>query len=158
MRVTLMVDASYCHDTNAAGYGFWVASNRGHRPGSGAMRVHVSNALEAEMMAICNALYRSFKFNYIQAGDTVLVQTDCLGAIDRFTGNNRVKSEMERKALIVLNSIAKSNDLRVNFRHVKAHTRRKENRYRANNHCDTAAKKAMRKARERTRREKAISA
>lgn len=84
MRVTIIADASFCPDTNVAGYGYWIACERGKDGGGGEMKGRVESSLIAEMQAVVNALYISIRKNLVQANDHVLLQTDCEGAILKF--------------------------------------------------------------------------
>lgn len=145
MHVTILADASHCPHTNAAGYGFWIASERGKTPGGGSMRQPVSSSLAAEMMAVCNALHAAITMELVKTGDIVLMQIDCVGAIKRF---NRIDIPVdgpdEKRAHKFFRELTKKHRVGVLFKHVKAHTKGKDNRHKANNHCDERAKEGMR--------------
>lgn len=145
MLVTVMTDASWCPDTHAGGYGFWIACERGKLPGGGPFKVAIPTAGHAEMMAICNAIYEARKVGLIVANDTVLIQTDCREAMDVLTRRTHV----DYKDIIdYFNDITKRAKLTIRFRHVKAHTANSDNRSVANKMCDSRAKQGMREARE----------
>lgn len=147
MLVTLMTDASHCPDSGAAGFGFWCASDRGKLAGGSAFRDAIKDSYEAEFKGVANSLKASINAGLILNGDKVLIQLDCIGVIYCIVG----KSEPRDDVVIVLEyikNIAKQYDLKLICRHVKGHTKRLEgNRFKANNHCDVRAKKAMREAR-----------
>ncbi len=147
MRVTIIVDASFCNQTGAGGYGFWIASERGKEPGGGPLKGRISNNNAAEMMGVCNALYRSLINELVLPGDQILMQTDCVAAIQGFEGRRNLTDPQEKEALRTFRSLRSKHDLHVYFKHVKGHTRREEARYVTNNLCDQRAKQGMRQAR-----------
>lgn len=147
MRVTIIADASHCPDTLAAGYGYWIASERGKFGGGGPMKGLVADSTTAEMQAVCNALYAAVRCQLVQPGDEVLIQTDCEAAIQAFQGSRDVRRKHEREVLRYFHSLRERSSIRVSFRHVKGHTKRKEARYVTNNLCDQRAKEGMRQAR-----------
>lgn len=142
MLVTIMTDASWCPDTHAGGYGFWIACERGKLPGGGPFRVAVRSAGHAEMMAICNAIYDARKQGLVHVGDTLLVQTDCRQAMDVLEQRVHVGF---KDIIDYFNSIR--HGLTVHFRHVKGHTSNSDSRSVANKMCDKRAKEGMRIAR-----------
>lgn len=154
MRITIIVDASYCSDTGAAGYGYWLASERGKQGGGGSMKGAVSNSTAAEMLGVCNALFIGVKDGLVRAGDHVLVQTDCLAAIGGFQGRRQMKVEQEKEAARYFHSLRNEQGFGVTFRHVKGHTTRTEARFVTNNLCDKRAKEGMRRARAQMKRMK----
>lgn len=142
-----MVDGSFCPETGAGGFGYWIASYRGKRPGGGPIKGASTNPTEVEMKAVCNALVEAVNSGLVQPGDKVLVQTDSKNAIRAFEGNRIPGEEAERETVRFLNQYKKKADLTLVFRHVKGHSDAPGARYAANNHCDTRAKQAMRKVR-----------
>lgn len=151
MNVTILADASWCPDTKAAGYGFWVASARGKTPGGGSMRETVSGSLPAEMMAVCNALHAAIDLQLVKSGDVVLMQIDCVAAIKRFTAGYSPAVKDEKRAYKFFKELTKTHRIAVLFKHVKAHTSGHDARHKSNNHCDTRAKDGMRAMRQRIR-------
>ncbi len=150
MRVTIIADASFCPDTNAAGYGYWIASERGKQGGGGELKGRVAGNIAAEMYAVVNALYIALnRLQLVQTGDEVLIQTDCMAAIDAFEGRRRQVPNQEWEAVKQMRRLCSEFGLRIVFRHVKGHTKNKEARYVTNKLCDRRAKEAMRRARAR---------
>lgn len=147
MRVTLIADASFCNDHKVAGYGYWVASDRGREGGGGEMQGVVGNNVVAEMMAVCLALFHGLKKGLVQEGDEVLLQTDCLPAIDALSGKRTKLITQEREVVDKVLEYKKRFSLQLEYRHVKGHTNRPGNRYITNRLCDQRAKEAMRRAR-----------
>jgi ribonuclease HI len=154
VRVTIIADASWCPDTHAAGYAFWIASDRGKRGGSGAYKDRVVSSAVAEMMAVVNGLYTACKDGYVEEGDAVLLQTDCMRAIDMFHRRPIGMSEFEKPVVDYFEKLVKEVKITVQFRHVKGHTDGKQPRLYINNKCDEFAKRAMRTARAQFRKER----
>lgn len=153
MQVTILTDASWCPETRATGYGYWIASARGKRPGGNVMQP-AQNSSHAEMMAIANSLHVAVNAGLVEPGDEVLIQTDSIDAIAGLKGE-RLKyetftPEMGLVRQFVIQFIEK-NRLTLEYRHVKGHSNRPESRFKANNHCDERAKGFMRKERKRIR-------
>ena len=144
-----MTDASYCPYTKCAGYGFWIASKRGKKGSSGSFKFDITTPAEAETLAICEALYHAIHVGLVQKLDTVLFQTDCIPAIEVYTGMRRKYRGREQDALEYLSLLASEYMLKIQFRHVKAHTTNQDQRSKCNAHCDTAAKNEMRRLREK---------
>lgn len=153
MRVTVIADASYCLDYRVAGYGYWIACERGRMPGGGAVRGKVASSLVAEMIAVVNALHDGLKYELIMKGDEVLFQTDCVGAIGYFERSVLDLPDTARHVGKAFYDLTSNSKLEVRFRHVKGHTTLKEARYAANRHCDQRAKQSMRQARRKAQQE-----
>ncbi|HWV46985.1 MAG TPA: RNase H family protein [Nitrospira sp.] len=147
MRVTVMCDASHCPETHVAGYGFWLASSRGSWGGGGRIVRQVSNPMVAEMMAIANSLWIGLNKGTICSGDHLLIQSDCIGAMDKLTKLvPKTKEEIEVRSYFT--KMVCEHKLKVDFRHVRGHTGQKDARSCANHHCDRRAYREMRYARE----------
>lgn len=154
MWITIIADASYCPETGKAGYGFWIASQRGKRGGDGILQGDIANNIAAEMMALLNALHVGIKAGLIQQGDKVLLQTDCQPAIDAF---NKVRvniTKQEKDLVSWFREFIDSNGLHIRLKHVKGHTKNDDARFVVNNICDRKARKNMRLARDRYRMKK----
>lgn len=148
MLVTVLSDASYCPKYKVAGYGFWIASSRGKLGGGGQIVEEVEDTNSAEMMAVCNAVWHGVSENLIQVGDTILLQTDSLAAIDRLRNQRVVKmTDQQKRILAYFEKTVRRLNLKVQLRHVKGHTLHQEPRYAANRACDRRARKAMSAAR-----------
>lgn len=147
MRVTIIADASYCPETGKAGYGFWIASSRGKRGGDGVLRGPVANNNAAEMMAILNAFHVGLNTGLVRHGDSILMQTDCQGAIDAFEGIRKALGEQEQELFDWYCKFCRVHNLRVRTKHVKGHSHLNDSRFIVNKICDRKARKQMRKAR-----------
>lgn len=149
MLVTLMCDASHCPTTKVAGYGFWIVCSRGNMPGDGVVH-DVDTSLSAEMVAIASSIWHGLRDGPISPGDKVLIQVDCLGAIDRFEGirDTLIVTDFQQEIIDYFWYVKKKYFLETEFRHVKAHTSERSARSNANRLCDRRARKAMRTARD----------
>lgn len=147
MNVTIIVDASHCGQTGAAGCGFWIACERGKQPGEHAFRKPVVNAGVAEFMGIVASLQSAIARGLVQSGDSVLMQSDCMGAIALARGI-REPNVQENEYAIMLKRIIRTFDLTVKYKHVKAHKKDLIGaRYETIELCDQRAKHAMRNRR-----------
>lgn len=149
MNITIIADASFCPDEHVAGYGFWIASQRGKLGGGGKCidggRVDSSTA--AEMMAVCDSIHQAIEARLVQPQDSVLVQTDCMAAIQAFQGLRTNLPVQERNAVKYMQQLTKELALTFMFKHVKGHSGILDARSITNKLCDERAKKAMRIAR-----------
>lgn len=150
MNITILADASHCPDTKAGGYGYWIASARGKKGGSGVLNGKIMSSTLAEIMAIANAIYHGVKEGLVCGNDILLIQTDCESAIYALT-MKRKGSEEEKKVVEYVQKVSRLLKLTIEYKHIKGHTNNKEARFAANNRCDREARKAMRRARDRIR-------
>lgn len=148
MLVTIISDASVCHATHAAGYGFWAVSQRGRHGGSGSFKQTLRGSFSAESLAIVNALFITLRLGIAQKGDRIIFQTDAKYAIDVYTGIARkVKDPVVLKARDEFRKLVADHELTFEFRHVRGHTTVADQRSRAQRNCDRRAKEGMQKAR-----------
>lgn len=134
--VTVFADASYCPQTGAYGWCFWVkfgspAQTKVHHGGG----AYVLNSLMAEVEALLKAL--EFVESIPLDGKIVVLQSDCTGALNF----PRVKSLMEK--LVQLGA------KRAYVKHVKGHQGTKDPRSAVNTMCDRNARNQMRKHRKK---------
>lgn len=155
MLVTIIADASYCPNYNVAGYGYWIVCDRGSDGGGGPLGKgnKVENSTVAEMMAIVKALYKACQSGLVQVQDVVLIQSDCVPALDAFTFKRLKLSEMEQEIVSRLNQVMLQFSLTLRYKHVKGHTNIKQARYITNNLCDERAKVEMKKLRKLAQQE-----
>lgn len=144
MRVTIITDASWCPTTKVAGYGFWVACERGRRRGGGTIKTLVPSSMAAEMMAMVNGLCQGMRLGIIASGDALLIQTDCQAAIDTFSKFRNPSDNVEAQVVAHMEELCRTGSLTVEYRHVKGHTAGRTPRTYVNNYCDAEAKKYMR--------------
>lgn len=134
-RATVIADASYCQESNAGGWAFWVT----HNPNGGGVirikkcgRATYENSTQAEI----DAARRGVIAAYNAGARQILVQSDCQGVsvlVKEFALDNRYKG------------------INVRYRHVPGHTNINDARSWVNRWCDRNAKACMRKVRDNVR-------
>lgn len=164
MMLTLFVDASYCPRTHAAGYGAWAkrdgwkqGTTFGGRLGSGFLQSH-----EAELAAIATALVYLHENGHLDEVETVLVQSDCMRALELLVAkagaritNHRKAATVERRKMAVaspaerraIEVIRDASPRLLMVRHVRGHSTG-STRQGVNNLCDRIAGVHMRRARD----------
>ena len=142
MLVTLMTDASHCSKTNAGGFGFWCASNRGKLAGEKPLQGKIKDSYEAEMKGVANALSIAIKANLIMSGDKVLIQLDNTGVIHCIRKKCKPRQDV-KKVMDYIFKCKKDFKLEFECRHVRGHSNQIGNRFSANKHCDRIAKEQM---------------
>lgn len=147
MHITIMTDASLCGKHRVGGFGYWIASPRGKKAGGGILKGTVKDSYEAEFKAVANSLYIAIQHKLVHSGDNVLIQLDNSGVIHSMSGSNNIRKDIQEVVDIIV-SLRTEYQLNLEFRHVKGHSKKTENRYIANKMCDLRAKHFMRKARE----------
>lgn len=149
MRVTVLCDASFCPRYHVAGYGYWIASNRGKNGGSGQIARVVQDNNVAEAMAICNVIWHGIQKELIRNQDEILIQSDCLRGMDLLRISRLTKTPEELEVYEYFVRLKKDFQLECKFKHVKAHTPAEgKARLVANHMCDRQARQAMRRARQ----------
>lgn len=147
MLVTIMTDASLCATHFVGGFGYWIASPRGKEAGGGIFKGTIADSYEAEFKAVANSLHSAIQKQLVQHGDKVIIQLDNSGVIYCMSGQNTVRKDLT-DVVSTIRILEKQYNLSLEFRHVKGHTQRKENRYIANKMCDKRAKQFMKEARQ----------
>lgn len=142
MLATINTDASYSKLTKQATYAFWIKTDRYTIKRSGVIRTLCDTSTEAELKCIINALYTIS----VQTGITeIILNTDSLNSIHILTKDiksiRQFKLHWGDKYLKIAQSIIK--DVKINYRHVKAHTDIDSKRIYVNDWCDKAAKEEM---------------
>lgn len=145
MRVTIMTDASVC-PTGAAGYGFWIVSERGGTPGGGMFKTLIKDGYEGEFKAVVNAVSYGVNNKLILPKDEVLIQLDNKGVVDILKGKLKPREDLV-VAHSMLKKIISTHNIKVKARHVKGHTTVNDQRSKANRMCDMRARLAMKEAR-----------
>lgn len=140
--LTIIADASFCSDTKAAGYGVWLAGSHGRDAFEGPLKKPHDNNV-AETMAITNALWHGLKSGLLKSNTNVLIQSDSETAIKVLTGEKAPSNQQYRDAVAYVQQLATRYALTLRYKHVPGHTKGADNRTRAQNHCDSAAKRQM---------------
>ncbi len=162
--LTLFVDSSLCPQSLAGGWGAWAIREDWRKGilfgGQFGRGTSPRSSREAELCGIANALAALMKLDCLDDVSRILVQCDCLqalemiaGRLDRVTVSDHrdghgikpggmLASELELAALAAIEKAGKP----LLVRHVYGH-RKGENRQWVNRQCDTLAKTHMRQAR-----------
>lgn len=143
MRVTIIADASFCHDTRASGYGYWAVSARKKVSGAGNFKDRPPDANAAEMAALLRGVFYAVQTGCAARGDVLLLQTDSMHTINTYQGRRAPSPGAEARLVESMINIATKYALSLDYRHVKGHTQRWEARYWCNRFCDVAARRAM---------------
>lgn len=146
-NATIIADASFCPETHGAGYAYWIASQRGKRGGQGAFNGPIESCTTAEAMALVNALWDAMRNGLVERGDSILLQTDCIGAINVLSARLISSQPGMKKAFAEFTKLVVNGGFAVKFKHVKGHTQNEAARYVVNRICDKNAKKHMQNAR-----------
>lgn len=147
MYVTIISDASYCDTSGCAGFGSWVACERG-RKAYGSTIKRATNSGVAEAMGICNALAFALRDGLVRKGDYVLIQCDALDGIRIVKGESLV-APIREEVYKWFKETIETFKLKTEFRHVKGHSKVADNRSQAQRKCDALAYNYMAKARSR---------
>jgi ribonuclease HI len=148
MGVTIIADASWCPITRVGGYGCWInAGSRGSKSHQAMLNGFSGCAGTAEMKAIANALHHSMASGLVLSGDHVLIQSDCVGAIEAFNGRRSTIKVEEKEVAEWFRKFTVKHGIGISFKHVKGHTNKSEARFVSNQICDRRAKEEMRRAR-----------
>lgn len=143
--ITINTDASYCRKTKVGGYAFYIRSDSFKLQKGGAFREKVESPIDAETMAVCNALYVLLNEYHLPKVNFIVINTDCTGVIDRI--EKRKEDYITRYLLQLIDELKKITGCNVRVKHVKAHVNIKDSRSYVNDWCDKTAKTYMRIAR-----------
>jgi ribonuclease HI len=144
MLITINTDAS-CSEAYG-GYAFWIVCDAGKIQKAGKIKAEIKGSQQAEMMCIANALH-TLKHSKFKSISKVIINTDSTPCIQALTG---FKSSWEgaKECLFTMMEICIANGKSIRevsemfeFRHVKAHTGKKDKRSFVNEWCDKEAKK-----------------
>ena len=151
--VTIICDASFCPVTGAGGWAARASGSLGKRNFAASFKSVSKSPELAEMQAIVNALHTAINAGIVCPGFKVLIQTDCKGAITKFS-NPTTYTELDYTTDTNLYcSILRRFCLTVSFKHVKAHVAIKDVRTWVQDWCDENAKSHMRRMRRKLKEE-----
>lgn len=145
MLVTINTDASWHPKENVAGFAFWAVCNDWKIQKCGGIRDQVFDSSEAEAKAILNAVFvvlHQGKKNISR----IIINTDSQAAINLFTFP---KAKMNSSQFLIKHKHIRSkfnvltNNIKIEFRHVKGHSGTDTARQWVNDWCDKQAKAAM---------------
>jgi ribonuclease HI len=145
MLITINTDASWRE--RHAGYAFWIVCDAGKIQKAGKIKKLVDNSAIAEMMCIANALH-TLKHSRFSEITKVIINTDSQHCIDRLGIGAKFKDSSTDECLFTMMEICLKLGKSIRdmhsifeFRHVKAHSGKKDSRSFVNEWCDREAKK-----------------
>lgn len=142
MLATINTDASYSKLTKQATFAFWIKTDKYTIKRSGVIKSLCDTSTEAELKCIINAIYTISE----QTGITeIILNTDSLNSIHILTKDikniRKYSLHWGDKYLKMAESIIKN--IKIDYRHVKAHNDTDSSRTYVNDWCDKAAKEEM---------------
>ena len=147
MKIHIFCDAAYCPSSKIAGYGYSIVTDKGTCNGGAEFVGLVSTSTAAEMQAVANTIYTGLMKGLVCRGDSLVVHTDCMSIILAFNGNRKSYSNQECRSINYINKLILLYSLNIEFRHVKAHTKKRDANSINNRLCDKIASKALKQAR-----------
>ena len=149
MLVTINTDASFHPILKYGAYAFWAISNDFKITKSGVFRKKCKTPDDAEAKCIVNALTIIIKAH--KGISRIIVNTDSLNAIAYLTNDKNhvsrycLSSAKRRQFSKMLSELKSIQNVKIEFRHVKAHSGISDKRSYVNEWCDKEAKKQLRK-------------
>jgi hypothetical protein len=142
--LTINTDAGFLPIDKVGAWAFWAVTDGMVLKGSGVFKEHCKNPTDAEIKAMCNAVFcvlsQSFDFSKIQL---IVFNRDNINATSGANG-----SPSQRKLTALIKKLKqKCNDKiypKVHFRHVKAHLHTDTPRHYVNDWCDKECKARLR--------------
>lgn len=148
LNITINTDASFNSDYKVGGFAFYIISDVFKIMKGGTFKVQPKNSIEAEIMAIANAVYTLLQAPELRETKLIVINSDCLNAFRRITLKN--PDLVGRKTAKLIKELRNKTAQRgailpdFEFRHVKAHNGTPDARSYVNDWCDRTAKKYMR--------------
>lgn len=150
MLATVNTDASFSPQYNVGGYAFWISSNLFKKRTSGPLQGSIRCSTDAEMRCILNALTWIYRDQRITR---IIVNTDSMNSIQCLTEQTTYRSSYDyhskewihiRKVYSKIKQTLRARKVKIEFRHVKAHSGVNDARSFVNEWCDAQAKNHMR--------------
>lgn len=142
MRSTVIVDASFCPETGAAGWASWVRVDGVSEAikYAGRFKSRPENSTAAELQAAINGIWIAAR----HGASVVLVQSDCMAVIHAIRKETKGWVGPLWETALVENGLT---SVSLTAKHVKGHTHNKDVRSWCNRWCDENAGLHMRKDR-----------
>lgn len=134
MRATIITDASWCPKTKAGGWAVWISADGWKHRASGQFKAPPDDNNVAEVLAAINGLALAYR----RGARMLLIQSDSVAVA---TALKRGKWGMKPARDLHFPSC------RIEFRHVKGHTRTQDARSYVNRWCDEQARLHMKEMR-----------
>lgn len=169
--VTIFADASYDPKTRRAGWAAWMkGAGKEASTVGGKIAIQCDASFSAETFATVNALYAARSRGYIVPGSVVMLQSDCLHALNviRHHVHGATESKhpdgmgvilirakklrrQDHDALAAIKKLMAETPFSIVVRHVRGHQTGRGRAW-VNEQCDLLAKRHMREARRAHRR------
>ena len=151
--VSLFTDASFCHETQAAGWGYWARSERCRKWGGGPFKELINEVAEAELAAVANGMVASVRDGVTHRGDKVLIQCDNMQVVTALSTGFGVRTLQFNHILDTFKALRDRYELVTEVRHIKGHTKgpKAKSRHYVHNVADRIAKQHMNAERKRLR-------
>lgn len=156
MLVTINTDASFHPKLKYGAYAFWAICNDFKITKSGVFKSLCHNSDDAEAKCIINALQVVLSTN--NNISSIIFNTDSLNAVSIIEGRKKdlkcyrkwypsIHVPIRQKYLSIVSAFQKKINapIKIEFRHVKAHSEIKDARSYVNEWCDSQAKQQLRK-------------
>ena len=147
--ITINTDASFHPQLKVGGYAFWIVCDLFRITKAGKFKSEPKTPLHAEMMCIGNSLATLIAQKELPRCSWIVINTDCKQAILRI---EKPRDEFDRQIKHLLDSLHQKIGAKIEFRHVRAHTKATDARSFVNDWCDKEAKKYMGKAADEKRK------
>lgn len=154
--ITIFADASFCHQTGAAGIAFWVRDSDRIERHSKSLTFAVQNSRIAESIALSTGIIWALNHFDPQPGDRLSIQSDCMQALELIIGAAKNRTEEEFRMADTVVSAVNRAGVTLHPKHVKGHQGGIDSRSHVNEWCDRAAHACMRLARAKMRTEKRV--
>ena len=147
--ITINTDASFNYEKKVGGYAFWIRSNHFTIKKSDSFNRDPKDSLEAEIMAIGNAIYTLINLPTLPHIDNIVINCDCIPAIQniRLNSNNKIGKETAQYLETLKHKIRDitGRSPETIFKHVKGHQKGKlDKRSYVNCWCDEESRNKMR--------------
>lgn len=137
--INITSDASFDRKTYKAGFGFMITSENFKLYKHGLLKGNPCTSLEAEIMAIENAMINLLAQPEYKGNEFVLIHTDCVGAIKKITDP---KCDLTRRVNKLWRKLGTKKG-NASFKHIKGHSGEDDSKSRIQQWCDTKAREAL---------------
>lgn len=137
--ITINTDASFCPNTKAGGYAFWIKSDYFKITGANFFKDLIISSDDAELKCIANALHTLLKHDLkAKEFEYLYINTDSTSAIGQI---ERKSTELGKIVSELMDKVKKKSEsiIRYELRHVKGHSRNTNSRSIVNRWCDEQA-------------------
>lgn len=144
--VTLFTDASFDHERQVAGWGYWARDADRSDEGGGMLMGTVQTVGAAELRAVVEAVRRLAGQGMFERNHRLLVKVDNLAVVETLSGIREHGGLGNPFYRAELDELIRANDLAAWFRHVKGHVsgRDRSARHWANGRADFHARRHLR--------------